>query len=81
MEQFEDIEDQYVLEGMCYESLTERAFTRMYFIESDGGGHYRLLVHSNKVCLITLAPSHPIITENLNISSINFQVRSLGNVF
>jgi len=66
-----DIEDEYIAQGGEYETLTERAFESKYFIDSDG--HYRLLIHSNKICLITLAPQHPIVKENLTIQSINFQ--------
>lgn len=74
MESFEDIEDDYLRKGAAYETLTERAFTSLYLIEPDGGGHYRLLVHSNKICLVTLAPTHPIILEDLVILNVDFQV-------
>lgn len=73
-EPFQDIEDNYLSEGSSYETLTTRAFSQFYFMDSNDGGHYRLLVHSNKICLITLAPSHPIIRENLEITSIDYQV-------
>jgi len=75
MAEVQDIEDEYLALGSTYETLTERAFTRYYFIEAnEGGGHYRLLAHSNKICLITLAPSHPIVVDDLVVSSINYQV-------
>jgi len=78
MEPAIDIEDDYLSQGAAYETLTERAFTTYYFVENDGG-HYRLLAHSNKICLITLAPAHPIITNDLVISSISYQANDNCN--
>ncbi|ODN01357.1 Protein Simiate [Orchesella cincta] len=79
MEDTQDIEDEYLSQGSAYETLTERSFGRFYFIEPNGGGHYRLLAHSNKICLITLAPSHPIITNDLVVSTINYQANDNCN--
>jgi len=79
MEGIQDIEDEYLSQGSAYETITERAFARFYYIEPNGGGHYRLLAHSNKICLITLAPSHPIITNDLVVSSINYQANDNCN--
>jgi hypothetical protein len=79
MEGVVDIEDDYISKGGAYETITERAFVSKYFIDPDSNGHFRLLVHSNKICLITLAPSHPIVKENLNITSINFQANDFCN--
>ena len=30
--------------------------------------------HSNKICLITLAPTHPVIADNLKVTNVNFEV-------
>jgi len=79
MEGVVDIEDDYVSKGGAYETITERAFVSKYFIDPESNGHFRLLVHSNKICLITLAPSHPILAENLTVSSISFQANDSCN--
>lgn len=35
-------------------------------------GDQCLMFHSNRICLVTLAPSHPVIAENKTISKIDF---------
>lgn len=35
-------------------------------------GDQCLMFHSNRICLVTLAPSHPVITENKTICKIDF---------
>jgi len=73
----EDIFVDYISHGLTYESLTERSYLSKYFFDQDS--HFRLLIHSNKICLITLAPSHPIVKNNLNVTSINFQANENCN--
>jgi len=51
----------------------ERYFTKRFMKEVDGGT-YSILMHSNKMLVLTLAPSHPILTQNLTLSSVNYQV-------
>jgi len=34
----------------------------------------QILRHSNRVCLITLAPTHPVIAQKLKVSSVSFKV-------
>ncbi|XP_015906225.1 protein Abitram [Parasteatoda tepidariorum] len=55
-------------------SITERYFTAKLFPDTNQCA----LLHSNRLCLITIAPTHPILTECLNIHSIEFN--SVGNV-
>lgn len=63
-----------------YQSVLERYYKPMYCLNIDGKpiDHQCVLFHSNKICLLTLAPSHPIIKHNITISRINFNVD--GNV-
>lgn len=56
-----------------YPSVVDRFFTRFYYIKSQAA--YQVLYHSNRICLICLAPSHPAYTEG--VESISFDV---GNV-
>lgn len=57
-----------------YKSVTDRYFSRRYCIDVRGtvSNDHLLLFHSNKICVITLAPSHPIFKKN--DFSVNFQV-------
>ncbi|KAM8705213.1 hypothetical protein ACLKA7_009638 [Drosophila subpalustris] len=56
-----------------YPSVVDRFFTRYYYIKSQAA--YQVLYHSNRICLICLAPSHPAYTEG--VESVSFDV---GNV-
>ncbi|XP_068152535.1 protein Abitram [Drosophila tropicalis] len=56
-----------------YPSVVDRFFTRFYYIK--GNAAYQVLYHSNRICLICLAPSHPAFAQG--ISQVNFNV---GNV-
>ncbi|EDV43696.1 uncharacterized protein Dana_GF18619 [Drosophila ananassae] len=56
-----------------YPSVVDRFFTRYYYFK--GKVPYQVLYHSNRICLICLAPGHPAFTQG--ISSVNFDV---GNV-
>lgn len=59
-----------------YKSVTERYYTKLYQLDKDREKHQDILVlnHSNKICLITLAPSHPILKNKLAIRKVNFEV-------
>ncbi|EDV90692.1 protein Abitram [Drosophila grimshawi] len=61
----------------CYEekypSVVDRFFTRYYYIKSDAA--YQVLYHSNRICLICLASTHPAYGEG--IASVSYDV---GNV-
>jgi len=66
------IEDEYLMGTLDERPVLDRYYIKRYYCDPKGGD-YTLLIHSNKICVIMLAPSHPIIKENLKISSINFQ--------
>ncbi|XP_017117218.1 protein Abitram [Drosophila elegans] len=56
-----------------YPSVVDRFFTRYYYFK--GEVPYQVLYHSNRICLICLAPDHP--GPGQGISSVNFDI---GNV-
>jgi len=68
-----DIVDSISTEDV-YKSVTDRYFSRRYCIDVKGtiGNDHLLLFHSNKICVITLGPSHPIFKKDG--FSVNFQV-------
>jgi hypothetical protein len=53
-----------------YDIRLVSAGKRNYFGEV---GDQCIMFHSNKLCLITLAPTHPVIAEDKTISSIEFK--------
>lgn len=59
-----------------YPSFTERYFQPKYFIDAANVGDedHCVLVHSNRICCVTLAPTHPVIAFQKKISKINFQI-------
>lgn len=57
-------------------SLVDRYFTRFYYRKSNTDNEdHQILIHSNRICLIGLAPSHIAFTKG--IKSVNFNI---GNV-
>ncbi|GBN46789.1 Protein Simiate [Araneus ventricosus] len=50
-------------------SVTERYFKTKIFAEYDEC----VLIHSNRLCLITIGPNHPILKENLDVISVKFE--------
>jgi len=59
-----------------YRTVTDRYYTKLYHIDKDRERSHDILVlnHSNKICLITLAPSHPVLRKKLIIKKVNFEV-------
>ena len=59
-----------------YRSVTCRYYTKLYSLDQDREKAEDILVlnHSNKICLITLAPTHPVLAHNLSINKVNFEV-------
>ena len=59
-----------------YRTVTERYYTRYYCLDEDRERRHDILVlnHSNRICLITLAPTHPVIARGLKITKVNFEV-------
>ncbi|XP_064614282.1 protein Abitram-like [Liolophura sinensis] len=57
-------------------SVVDRYYTRKYKTDVQGNiSHDQcILLHSNKVCVVTVAKSHPVLAENKTITSVNFQV-------
>ncbi|XP_008216590.1 protein Abitram [Nasonia vitripennis] len=58
-----------------FPTVTERYLTPYYQLDAQKpGDDFCILIHSNRVCMITLAPSHPILQENKTIESCNYKV-------
>merc|ERR1712130_138964 len=58
-----------------YLTVTQRYYTPLYHMDSDRERREDLMVlcHSNKICLISLAPSHPVIRHSLAIDKVNLE--------
>lgn len=57
-------------------SLVDRYFTRFYYRKSDADNEdHQVLIHSNRLCLVGLAPSHIAFTKG--IKSVDFNI---GNI-
>uniref|UniRef100_A0A9L0ID27 Actin binding transcription modulator n=1 Tax=Equus asinus TaxID=9793 RepID=A0A9L0ID27_EQUAS len=57
-------------------SLVDRYFTRWYKADVKGKPceDHCVLQHSNRVCVITLAESHPVLQSGKTIESISYQI-------
>ncbi|XP_077966804.1 protein Abitram-like [Styela clava] len=73
------------LEESPFPSVVDRYFTRLYKVNLPSGtlnyedfkttrNDVRILWHSNKICLVTLAPSHPAFSPDKTISEVSFKV-------
>jgi len=59
-----------------YRTVTERYYTRFFKLDSDRDqrNDLCLLVHSNRISVVCLAPSHPLITKEVNITAVNCEI-------
>ncbi|XP_056335887.1 protein Abitram [Danio aesculapii] len=57
-------------------SVIDRYFTRWYRTDLKGKSceDHCILQHSNRICVITLAESHPIFQNGRKIKNINYQI-------
>ena len=64
------ITDEYIEN---FPSVVDRFFTRYYYIKKGADqAPYKILFHSNRICLICLANEHPALQNG--IASINFDI-------
>ncbi|KAI0231520.1 Protein Abitram [Lamellibrachia satsuma] len=63
---------------MSHASVVDRYFTKRYVtdINNKHGEDQCVLMHSNRICVITLAPSHPILDEGKSVTQVNFKVNA-----
>lgn len=59
------IEDSIELQNP-FPNVTERYYTERYIVDDRGGKEdHLLLFHTNRICIITLAPSHPVFKRKI----------------
>ncbi|XP_067142279.1 protein Abitram [Centruroides vittatus] len=62
-------------------TVTERYFDGRYVKEIQGKlAEEYVLFHSNRICVITLAPMHPILTEKKTITSVDFKIGEVSRL-
>lgn len=61
-----------------YKSVTDRYFSRRYCVnvKNEDKNDHLLLFHSNRICLVTLAPSHPLFKSSSDFI-VDYQI---GNI-
>ncbi|XP_039294824.1 protein Abitram [Nilaparvata lugens] len=58
-----------------FPSVVDRYYTKRYVLDvGHKFGDYCILFHSNRICVVTLAPSHPIRSMRKSIESLDFQI-------
>ncbi|CAN7940164.1 unnamed protein product, partial [Ixodes hexagonus] len=64
-----------------FPSVTERYYKPRFLLDASGqkGEDQCALFHSNRIVLVTLAPSHPILREGKTVSKVDFQVNEKLN--
>lgn len=56
-----------------FKSVEDRYYSRYYHADENGQDQV-VLVHSNRICLVSLAKSHPVIKEQKAIKKLDFHV-------
>ena len=59
--------------SLPYQSLEERYYTQYFHLTEDNQDQV-VLVHSNRICLVSLSPNHTVIKDQKKIKSLNFDV-------
>lgn len=92
IEAADDVEKPSNFHAAFYPSIVERYFTP-YFVSAPVVGRasdisstlntceLKILFHSNKLCVITLSPNHPVLSSESQITDVNFQVTDKCNRF
>lgn len=63
-----------------FPSAVERYFTPRFYIDpSEHMEDQLILIHSNRVAVVCLAPSHPIIRDRLQVSKVDFKINESLN--
>ncbi|XP_078045184.1 protein Abitram [Augochlora pura] len=58
-----------------FPTVTDRYFTAYYKLNVQSpADDICILLHSNRICMLTLAPSHTVLQSNKEITNINFKV-------
>ncbi|XP_018407490.1 PREDICTED: protein Simiate [Cyphomyrmex costatus] len=84
-ENVSDMLDEVQYSG-CFPTVTDRYFTPYYKMDLQSLGNDTCIwIHSNRICMLSLAPSHVILQDNKVIKKIDFKVsdkldRSLNKV-
>lgn len=59
-------------------SVTERYYTPLYYV-SPAADDFCVLLHSNRICVVTLAPSHALLVGRKTVQRVDCQVSSTLN--
>ena len=76
----DSLEESIFDDNFSFPSVESRYFQRYSSVvpetpdEKSKSGPQCVMVHSNRICLVTLAKSHPVIQEAKEIERVNFQV-------
>lgn len=62
-----------------HQNFIERYFIQKFQINAAEHNDICVLVHSNRLCVIALAPSHPVVCDKIKIEKINFQISKNTN--
>ncbi len=55
--------------------VERRYYTRLYNSKENSASNRQcVMVHSNRICIVTLSPEHVVIKEDKRILRVNYQV-------
>ncbi len=62
-----------------FPSVQERYYTRFH-TRDEAFPAQCVLLHSNRICLVTLGPGHPVVKGEKVVERVNFQVRRRASI-
>ncbi|KAK3587839.1 hypothetical protein CHS0354_019707 [Potamilus streckersoni] len=64
-----------------YPSVIDRYFKKKYYLFEDRQKEaFCILVHSNRICIVTLGETHPILSKNKCIRSVSFTIGDVNRL-
>ncbi|XP_071102083.1 protein Abitram-like [Haliotis cracherodii] len=72
-----DVEQDEALGSKRPPTVVERYFEQRFKINVKGQQRedHCVLSHSNRICIVTLAQSHPVVAQKKTVTSVNFKVK------
>ncbi|XP_061678058.1 protein Abitram isoform X1 [Syngnathoides biaculeatus] len=69
-------DEEHKNDGAAAPSVIDRYYTRWYRADMKGNPceDHCILQHSNRICVITLAETHPLLEKGRSIAKINYQI-------
>lgn len=66
-------DDGVVAIGAKVGNVVERYYTQLFYADDDGNDQFANM-HSNRLCVIGVAPHHPLVRDQLRVAKVDFNI-------